>query len=77
MRRPAAGQAVAVQREPENAFDPNAVAVRTLAEQSLGYVPKDLTARFPQQLCFGRVYSVGQSEGGAWGFKVRPGLPAL
>ena len=68
--RPRVGQAVALEWEPENLYDPNAVAVRTLANQSLGYIAREQTVRFPQHLCFGHVRSVGQAATGAWGFQV-------
>ncbi|KAL4447434.1 hypothetical protein ABPG75_004653 [Micractinium tetrahymenae] len=72
-------QAVAFVREPANPHDPHAVAIRTLAGASLGYIPRDKTFHFIQDLCYGSVGSVGQaeSEEGLWGFNVlvQPSIP--
>ena len=58
-------------KEPENIYDPNATAVQTLSGQTLGYVPKELTARFLHDITFGHVYSLGQTAKGLWGATVR------
>ncbi|DBA85403.1 hypothetical protein WJX79_007934 [Trebouxia sp. C0005] len=72
-------QAVMMVKQPDNTYDPNAVAVQTLHGQDLGYVPKEHTARFPHDVTFGHVYSVGQNAKGLWGatVAVRPTLPPL
>ena len=54
-----AGQAVRFDREPDNEFDANAVAVSTLSAASLGYVPRERTAAFGCDTTFGHVISVG------------------
>ena len=46
-------------KEPDNPYDPNAIVVQSLSGQTLGYVPKDHTARFPHDTTFGHVYSMG------------------
>lgn len=76
---PAAGQGLALEREPSNEFDPNAVAVRTLDDVALGYVPRAQTSAFPFRLCFGAVHSVGQAAGGPWGVSVdvQPSVPPM
>jgi hypothetical protein len=73
-------QALAFQKEPENQYDPNAVAVHTLDGVPLGYVPKDRTGAFLHILCFGQVHSVGQADGGGmWGCsaEVQPRVPPV
>ncbi len=57
-------------KQPDNTYDPNAVAVQTLHGQDLGYVPREHTARFPYDVTFGHVYSLGQSAKGLWGATV-------
>ena len=57
-------------KEPENLFDPNAIRVSRLDGLQLGYVPKDLTHRFPHRTTFGHVHSVGQTDEGMWGCQV-------
>lgn len=74
------GQAVMFCREPENMYDPNAVAVYTLDNKCLGYVPKELTKTFRHSVCFGSINSVGKAEeGGKWGARVevQPDLPPI
>lgn len=63
-------------KEPTNEYDPNAVAVQTLDGGALGYIPREETKRFLQDLCFGQVLSVGQAEEGQgmFGFRVSAGL---
>lgn len=73
-------QGLAFKKEPENPFDPNAVAVHTLDGIPLGYVPKERTGAFLHGVCFGKVHSVGQAEGGGmWGCsaEVQPRIPPV
>ena len=74
-----AGQGLAFVREPDNVYDPHAVAVRTLDDVPLGYVPRDRTASFVHRICFGRVRSAGATDKGLYGCsaEVQPGLPPL
>lgn len=60
--------------------------VTTLYGVQIGYIPRDATQRFQQPLCFGLVYSVGQSlnsgqgEGDRkWGVRaaVKPNVPPV
>jgi len=53
------GDAVLVVHQPDNEYDPNAVAVMSTAGQVLGYLPKKLAPRFtdPQH---------GGTPGGSW-----------
>lgn len=70
-----ADQAVMMIREPDNAYDSDAMAVQTLSGQALGYVPKEHTARFSHDTTFGHVYSMGRASSvGLWGATVRPSL---
>jgi hypothetical protein len=65
-------------KEPENEYDPDAIRIQTLAGAVLGYVPRDLTARFPFQVTFGHVYHLGQvPDSGTWGALVRCTRPVL
>ena len=57
-------------KEPQNIYDPNAIAVQTLAGQHLGYVPKEHTDRFPHDVTFGHIYSLGPNALGLWGVTV-------
>ena len=58
-------------KEPDNPYDHNAIAVQTLSGQTLGYVPKEHTARFPHDTTFGHVYSMGRASSvGLWGATV-------
>ena len=57
-------------KEPQNAYDPNAIAVQTLTGQHLGYVPKEHTDRFPHDVTFGHIYSLGPNALGLWGVTV-------
>lgn len=72
-----ADQPVVFLKEPDNEFDPNAVAVLTLDGRKLGYIPRDESRRFLLDACFGFVASMGatHSEEGEelWGFKVGDG----
>lgn len=78
-------QGLAFIKEPSNPYDPNAVAVSTLNGTSIGYIPRDNTSRFVQDLCFGLVYSVGltysedPTKERNYGLKaaVRPELPPV
>ncbi|KAL3163394.1 hypothetical protein ABBQ32_009776 [Trebouxia sp. C0010 RCD-2024] len=73
-------QAVMMVKERDNAYDPDAIAVQTLSGQTLGYVPRENTARFPHDTTFGHVYSMGRASSvGLWGatVAVRPSLPPL
>lgn len=73
-------QAVMMVKERDNAYDPNAIAVQTLSGQTLGYVPRENTARFPHDTTFGHIYSKGRASSvGLWGatVAVRPSLPPL
>ncbi|QDZ21973.1 HIRAN domain-containing protein [Chloropicon primus] len=63
------GNAVLLEQEPLNRFDPLAVAVYTLSGEKLGYVPRTMTHLLRQQrYALGVVESVGpvalESEGG-------------
>jgi hypothetical protein len=49
------GMRVALVREPENALDPDSVAVQSLDEQRLGYLPADIAAWVTPLLDSGRV----------------------
>ena len=63
-----ADQAIMLEKEPKNEFDPNAISVRTLSGTDLGFVPKELTGRFPHDITFGHIHYVGQvPESGVWG----------
>ncbi len=61
-------------REPENPADSNALAVMTIAGESLGYIPRHLTDRFVFPVTLGFVESKGQAGGngllGAWPLSV-------
>jgi HIRAN domain len=73
-------QGLAFKKEPENPYDPNAVAVNTLDGISLGYVSKERTEAFTRPICFGQVHSAGQAEGsGMWGCsaEVQPHVPPV
>ena len=50
------------EKEPENPFDPNAVAVKLVDDTKLGYVPRAETGSFRYSLCFGRLRSLGQAK---------------
>lgn len=73
------GQALAFVKEPENAYDPHAVAVTTLDAVPLGYVPRERTQAFVHSVCFGKVLSVGKAASGLWGCSadVQPKMPPL
>ena len=59
-------------KEPTNEFDPKAIMVQTLHGAKLGYVPRELTGRFPADVTFAAVESVGaQKETGLFGVQVR------
>ena len=67
-----ADQALMLVKEPTNEYDPNAIRVQTLSGAALGYVPRELTLRFPYCVCFGHVHHLGQvPESGNWGALVR------
>ena len=71
-----ADEAVTLEKDPKNEFDPHAIRVRRLSGEDLGYVPKDLTVRFPHDVTFGHVHYVGQvPESGVWGALVIASLP--
>lgn len=58
-------------KEVDNPYDPNAIAVQLLSGQTLGYVPKEHTVRFPHEVTFGHVYSMGRASSvGLWGATV-------
>jgi hypothetical protein len=74
------GQPVCFVQEPDNPVDPHAVAITSLSDVSLGYVPKECTAPFIHRICFGVVRSVGQAENSMmYGFtaEVQPRLPPV
>lgn len=50
---------VMLEKEPENAYDPNAVAVKLLDDEKMGYIPKEDTGKFIHSLCFGTIRSIG------------------
>lgn len=61
-------QRLLLHTEPQNPYDPRAVAVFTLSGQQVGYLPADVAPTVPFPECFGEVLSVGQAEEGApWG----------
>ena len=63
-----ADEAVMLEKDPKNAFDPHAIRVRRLNGEDLGFVPKELTIRFPHDVTFGHIHYVGQvPESGVWG----------
>jgi len=49
------------EKEPENPYDPNAVAVKLLDDTKLGYIPRDETSGFVYSITFGRIRSIGQA----------------
>ena len=53
---------VVLEKEPENVYDPNAVAVKLLDDEKMGYVPKEDTGKFIHSLCFGKLRSIGPVE---------------
>ena len=63
-----ADEAVMLEKDPKNEFDPHAIRVRRLNGGDLGFVPKDLTIRFPHDVTFGHIHYVDQvPESGVWG----------
>jgi len=54
--------AVVLEKEPENVYDPNAVAVKLLDDEKMGYVPKEETGKFIHSLCFGKIRSIGPAQ---------------
>lgn len=78
------GQGVTLQREPDNRYDPNAVAVVTLDGAPAGYLPKVLAACLAPQMDAGTwrpaamVSSITGHGLGSLGLviKVTPSLPA-
>ncbi len=50
------------EKEPENPFDADAVAVKLVDNTKLGYVPRAETGSFRYSLCFGRLRSLGQAK---------------
>ncbi|GBF97114.1 hypothetical protein Rsub_10125 [Raphidocelis subcapitata] len=73
-------QAVLAVREPDNAYDPNAVRLETAAGEKLGYVPRTLTGLFKLEVSTGHVESVGPTaDNERLGARVRlwPTLPAV
>lgn len=74
------GQPVCFVQEPDNPVDPNAVAITSLSDVPLGYVPKSCTGPFIHRVCFGLVCSVGQAENSTlYGFtaEVQPRVPPI
>jgi len=72
--------AVLFDRQPSNEYDKNAVRVSLLDGRLLGYVPRDLTSIFEQQLTTGgRIKSIGRGQGQYMGAIVQgyPRLPSL
>ncbi len=64
----AADQALMLQKDPSNEYDPNAIKVMTLSGSVLGFVPRELTSRFPYDTTFGHAYHIGQvPDKGTWG----------
>ena len=63
-------------KEPSNVYDPNAIRVQKLDGTQLGYIPKELTPRFPQHTTFAHIHTSGQIPDGLYGCQVRvlPGL---
>ena len=64
------GDAVALVCEPSNPYDPSAIRVQRLDGTKLGYIPREMTPRFPQATTFAHVHSVGQNSEGKFGFSV-------
>jgi len=50
------------ERELQNPYDSNAVAIKMMDGRKLGYVPKQETSSFIHSLCIGRVRSIGQNQ---------------
>ena len=53
----APGRPLALRRDPENAHDPNAIAVHVPAGDQLGWVPRDAAAELAPDLDSGRAWS--------------------
>ena len=53
----APGRALVLRREPDNAHDPNAIAVATAAGEPLGYVPREPAAELAPELDESRPWS--------------------
>ncbi|BDA42597.1 hypothetical protein COCOBI_03-4900 [Coccomyxa sp. Obi] len=73
-------QALMLQKDPSNEYDPNAIKVMTLSGSVLGFVPRELTGRFLYDTTFGHAYHIGQvPDKGTWGalVAIRPQLPPL
>jgi len=67
-----------LEKDPKNEFDPNAIRVKRPGGEDLGFVPKELTGRFPHDTTFGHIHYVGQvPESGIWGALVNPLLSTL
>jgi len=75
------GTPVLLEREPSNAYDPNAVAVRTLDGVSLGYVPKAWAPTVVEDVSLGRIIASGeldQAPHSRWArIECAPTTPAL
>lgn len=75
-------QSLAFIKEPNNPYDPNAVAIQSLDGTNLGYISKDANSAFIHPVVFGFVHTVGKSsihEDAKWGFRVavQPALPGM
>lgn len=71
---------VILEREPENPYDPNAVAVKLVDGTKLGYIPRIETGAFVYSLTFGRIRSIGQAantENYGCIVEVQPKLPPV
>jgi hypothetical protein len=53
----AAGQSLALRRDPANAHDPNAIAVLTSGGEQVGWVPRELAAQIAPELDAGTAWS--------------------
>jgi hypothetical protein len=74
-----AGQGVVFAKQPNNPYDPAAVAVETAAGAALGYVPKKLTHLFVHERVVGHIDGHGRNSAGLYGavVQVRPSLPGI
>lgn len=73
------GQGVMLEKEPQNIYDSNAVAVRTTDGVSLGHIGRHETGEFSHSICFGHIEYVGESAQGTWGASLvcQPKVPPL
>ena len=60
--KPETSACLMFEKEPQNPYDPNAVAVKLVDDTKLGYIPRAETSSFIHSLCFGRIRSLGQAK---------------